>query len=490
MQISLFSTVLLATASVVASSPTPSDGDTALTIYNADFAVVRRGLTLELEAGENEVSVKGVTARLEPDSVLLRDPDGTREFRVLEQNYRSDAVSQELLLSLYEGQTIPFEVRFSDGVRRVQGRIVRSGYAPGGRHTTYSTRTPIIEVDGELRFGLPGVPLFPALADDTVLEPTLHWILEAAEAGPLEAELGYLTGGLSWKADYNLVLPEEGEVADITGWVTMTNESGRTFEDARVKLMAGDVNKISEPRNAGYAGARLRMAVAEPELVTEAALEDFHLYTLGRRTTLRDLETKQVEFVRAAGVQTRRRYVYDGAGIDFRQYRNWSTENFRNQRVLGDPGNTKVAVVREFRNSEANGLGIPLPKGRLRFYRRTADGQLEFTGENTIDHTPKDETIEVVTGNAFDIVGERVQTGYRVDNRSNRLEEAMRITIRNHKQEAVTVEVVELMLRSMTWEITAASHPWTKADFRRVEFHVDVPADGEVQIEFDVLYTW
>src|SRR5215472_3327381 len=215
----------------------------ALTIYNQNFAVVRDSVPLDLKSGVNEVRYTDATAQVDPDSVILRDPTGRHSLQILEQNYRNDPVTQELLLSLFEGKTIDFErIRMKDNTQVseiVPGKIIRSGYVPGG--------TPvqsIVEVNGKLQFSLPGQPLFPDLGDDTVLKPTLNWLLQSDKSGKFEAEVGYITEGFTWESDYNLVSPEKGNLVDLIGWVTLNNNSGKTFRDARIKLMTGDVNRI------------------------------------------------------------------------------------------------------------------------------------------------------------------------------------------------------------------------------------------------------
>ncbi len=471
----------------------------SLTIYNQDFAVVRDWIELSLKKGDNEVAVTDITAKAEPQSVILRDPAGKYAMRILEQNYRADPVSQDLLLSLHEGQ----EIDFITESEMVRGKIIRSGRVP----PRVNVRTfdpfyfedeypppyreeeqPIIEVDGRLRFGLPGEPLFPSLKDDTILKPTFHWLIEAEREGRLNAELCYITGGMSWEADYNLIYPEKGEVMDLIGWVTMKNESGKTFENARIKLMAGDVSKVQRDAQIRYAGGYGGMGGAEPP-VSEKTFDEYHLYTLNRRTTLRNLQTKQVECVRAERVKSVRFYVYNGSGIDLR--RNWPSENVRIRPDYGTKSETKVRVMREFDNSKENSLGIPLPKGRVRFYRRDDDGQLEFTGENTIDHTPRDEKVRVYTGNAFDLVGERRQVDFKIENVRRIADESFEIKLRNHKEkEAVEVRVVEHLYRRRNWEITKASQDYTKTDSQTIEFRVVVDPDEEQVLTYTVHYTW
>ena len=257
---SLSTLVFLGATATLAAFAQPS-----LTIYNQNFAVVRDTMPLDLKSGENDVRYTGATAHVEPDSVILRDPSGNTSLQILEQNYRNDPVSQELLLSLFEGKTIDFQkadrsARSSNEI--IQGKIIRSGYVP---HYSAMNRygyeyqqaqmamvseagQPIIEVDGRMQFGLPGQPIFPDLGDDTILKPTLNWLIQSQNSGKLDAEISYITGGFTWEASYNLVSLEKGDDVDLTGWVTMDNQSGKTFENAKVKLMAGDVNKI-QPQN-------------------------------------------------------------------------------------------------------------------------------------------------------------------------------------------------------------------------------------------------
>lgn len=470
----------------------------ALTIYNANFAVVREHLPLDLHSGVNTVEFTGITAHLEPDSVILRDPTGQHALQVLEQNYRNDPVSQELLLSLYEGKTVEFEIQPG---QIVKGKIIRSGYASPLRYNlngqNYQNTQPLIEVNGQLRFGLPGLPLFPALTGDTILKPSLTWQLNTNTPGAFEGEVSYVTGGLSWESDYNMVVsnaPKGGDMMDLIGWVTMRNLSGKTFENARIKLMAGDVSKL-QPNENGVGGAfkvmaanlEARDAMSPP--VSEKAFDEFHLYTLARPATLHDQETKQVEFVRATQVHSQRVYVYDGVKTEDR-YRYMNAEQVRQDHEYGTQSNPKVWVMQEFKNSEANHLGIPLPKGRLRFYRRDTDGHLEFIGENVIDHTPKDETVRVYTGNAFDVVGERRRTNIRTDFSHLSMDESFEIKVRNHKKEPVTVRVVEHLYRWSTWNIVDKSADFTKKDAQTIEFPVTIAPDGEQTITYTVHYSW
>jgi hypothetical protein len=477
----------------------------ALTIYNQQFAVVRQKLPLDLKLGVNHVQVADISAHLEPDSVILRPLDAGRHLQILEQNYRNDPVSQQLLLSLYEGKTIEFLQTDKDGgTHVVQGKIIRSGYVsrsagiqPNYQQQGAVTQTggdqPVIEVNGKLQFSLPGQPLFPALADDTVLKPTLAWELQTDKPGATTAEFSYVTGGMNWEASYNVVAPPKGNVLELVGWVTLDNQSGKTFRDARIKLMAGDVNKVPPPgqfvMRGGFAAG---MVMGGPQFgppVQEKAFDEYHLYTLEHSTTLHDGETKQVEFVRAAGIQSQSVYVYDGFKFD-QNYRNWTYENIRQQESYGTLSNPKVWVMQEFKNSAVNHLGMPLPKGRVRFYRRDDDGQLEFTGENDIEHTPKDETLRLYTGSAFDLTGERSRTEFRADFNGRWIDESFEMKVRNHKTTPVEVRIVEHLYRWTSWDIVKNSDPFKKMDSQRVEFVVQIPPDGEKTVNYKVHYSW
>ena len=482
---------------------------TQLTVYNDNFAAVKQTRTLTLTRGENEIRITDITAHLEPESVIVRALRQADSVRILEQNYESDPLSQGLLLRKSEGKLLDFEITLPQtGEKRIiQGRILRSGYVP---HTSafqrygnqYAYRQaaygnpqgggePIVEVDGKIQFGLPGKPIFDALDPQAFLKPTLLWRLWSEQAGEREVEFSYLTGGMRWEANYNAIAPETGDSFDIIGWVTLENMSGKDFENANLKLMAGDVARVapemrdriafsSGPRDAGMAGG---------PAVTERSFEEYHLYTLERPTTVLDREVKQVEFVRAAKVPAKRVYVYDGFQPDPR-HQGWNYYNIRNQPDYGTVSNEKVWVMLEFENSQASNLGMPLPKGKVKLYRRDTDGRNEFIGEDDIDHTPKDETVRLYTGNAFDIAGERRQTNFQRDSNDHWVDESFEIKLRNHKEEAVQVRVVEHMYRWIQWEVTASSAEPVKTDARTVEFRPTIPAGGEVTITYKVHYTW
>lgn len=452
--------------------------------------------------------VTDIAAHLEPESVILRDLKKPDAIQILEQNYESDPLSEGLLLRKSEGKVLDFEITVpqTGEKKRVKGKILRSGYVPHrqaysryGPQYAYSQQMyagpqgggqPIVEVDGKVMFGLPGRALFETLDPKAFLKPTLLWRLRTDSAGKHEVEFSYLTGGMRWEANYNAVAPEKGDKFDIIGWVTLENMSGKDFDQARVKLMAGDVARVrpGEMRRDYGEFARRGVEAGRPA-VTERAFEEYHLYTLERPTTVLDREIKQVEFVRAANVPAQRIYVYDGFKLD-QPYSGWDTYTIRQEASYGTVCNKKVWVMLEFQNSQKGGLGMPLPKGKVKVYRRDVDGRNEFIGEDQIDHTPKDETVRLYTGNAFDLVGERRQTSYKLDTSRKWADESFEIKVRNHKKEEVEVRVVEHMYRWLQWELLAKSMDFAKTDVRTIEFRPRVPADGEVTITYTVHYTW
>jgi hypothetical protein len=492
--------VSLIAAPVALGQQAPSS-PVALTIYNQDFAVARTAIDLDLHPGKNEVTSSEVTSRLEPDSVVLRDPSGQHAIHIAEQNYDAAVVTQEWLLQKYEGKTIDFQVLMGNSSQVIQGRIVRAGYQRPFEYDAYGQQAgggavqPLIEVNGKLQFQLPGIPLFPATAD-LQLKPTLRWQIIADKKEHFAAELAYLTGGLDWEATYNIVAPDSsdvtrGEKADVLGWVTIHNQSGVSFPEARIKLMAGDVAKLT-PANRRFFSGQAVMAMAqavqvEPQ-VTQKPFDDFHLYDLNRTVALDDGETKQVQFLDAEGVTIRRGYLYDGSAADLQYNYGGGINEFRDFGL--DTSRTKVNIIEETRNSQQNHLGMPLPAGRVRLYRRDSDGQMEFVGESIIGHTPAEETVKLLSGSAFDIKGSRTQTDFSIDHNRRELTESFAVKITNEKDQPIDVTVVEHMYRGASWEIVSRTIDFTKRDSSTVEFPLHVPAKGELSMAYSVRYSW
>lgn len=459
---------------LIAAASAAYAADPAITIYNNNFAVVRETFEVELKAGDNNVTFSGATAAVDPDSVILRDAAGKAEFKILEQSYRDDPVTELLLLSMFEGKTIEFLHHESQKPDRVVlGKVIRSGYA---RDRDYRL-DPIIEVDGKLQFSLPGEPRFPSLGETNILKPTLNWKLDSLQAAKFNAEVAYLSGGFKWEASYNIIASEKSDMIDLVGWVTMENISGTTFTDARVKLMAGDIEKsptrerMSSRRNYEFAvgaGGGSSRRYGEP-VVSERSFDEFHLYSLALPVTLRDKEVKQVEFTRASGIKSSRLYIVES------------------QVNVVEP--VKVQVWREFRNSEANKLGIALPKGTVRFYAQDEDKQLEFVGDNKIEHTAKDELIRVRAGNSFDLVGERRIVEASRDEANRKAQMTVEVKLRNRKTEAATV-VVRETTEPVDWKLLAQSQPHVRKDARTFEFNVTLAPGEEKTVNYTIELNW
>ena len=510
MQISrLFAAALFSTAVAAAQQPSsPEPPATALTIYNDNFAVARTTLNLDLHAGINAVETNDVTNQLEPDSVVLRDLGQSNtsvrpSFRILEQNFETAAVTQDSLMRKYEGQTIKFVFGNALGVdgkpapgTYVEGKIIRAPKQFQDPNLGYQQTQAIIEVNGQLEFAIPGTPFFPDTTEGLLLKPALRWQIESEHAQKVNAELAYITGGMSWEATYNVVAESGGEAsegaekADFVGWVTIKNLSGAEFPKANIKLMAGDVAKI-EPRQRALGMMVMASAenVAVDNAVTQKPFDDFHLYDLHRSVSLADGEIKQVQFLEADGIRVNRSYIYDGEADNLQNGYYYGQVN-QNQSFGVGNSNPKVLIVEEIANTESNHLGMPLPAGRLRFYRRDADGQVEFVGESVINHTPAEDTVKVTTGSAFDVKGSRRQTDFFIDQNRRIMEENFEIKLTNQKSEAVNVKVLEHLYRGDNWEIEQKSADYDKLDSHTIEFPVNVPAKGSATVTYKVRYTW
>lgn len=461
-------------------------GGPQVTIYNDGFATVKEDRTLTLPAIPSEIRVTDMSRQLEPDSVMLRElspePFGVR---ILEQSFINDPLTEGLLLYQMEGKTLRFEEKREDGtVKEHVGKLIRSGYVPGG-----GSEQPIVEEEGSVRFALPGQPVFEGIDPDAFLKPALVWQIASRKAGECPVEIAYVTAGMSWEATYSLVAPAEGrDEFDFSGWISLKNETGKTFANADVKLIAGDVQKVQPEMGRGggrrmYALAAAPMEEALPE---ERAFDEFHLYTLPRPVLLRNNELKQVEFIRASGVKGSRYYVYNPL-IGFRYYGGVQTDP-----DYGTTAEKKVGVRIEISNSETNKLGVPLPKGRLRLYRTdSVDGRREFTGENQMDHLPKNELLKLDMGSAFDLVGERKRTDFKIDSTAKKMTESFEIKLRNRKEkDAVEIRVVEPLVRCANWKIAVSSLPFAKIDANTIEFRAPVLADGETILTYTVNYWW
>jgi len=470
----VLSTSGLAQAPASPGSTDPQDVATGveLTVYNQNLGLVKEVRTLTLAEGTNEVRFTDVAARIRPTSVQvisLADPEGTV---ILEQNYEYDIVGSQKLLRKYLDREITLTTL--DGATYT-GTLL-SG--EGDIILAMEDGIKVVRLEQVQEF------TFPELPEGLITKPTLVWLLRAREDGEQPFRVTYLTDGINWSADYVATLSEDNGSLALTGWVTLDNRSGTTYRDARLKLVAGDIHRVQEVAMDAYQMERAMATPAPAPEVTERAFFEYHLYEVQRPVTVRDAQTKQIEFVTAPEVGVAKVYVYESVPYTYYRYGG----------IITDPGHgatsdSKVQVRLEFRNDEESGLGIPLPKGTVRVYQEDVGGGAEFVGEDLIDHTPKDEDLSLLLGNAFDLVGERKQVAFR--KLSERLiEETIEVTLRNHKEEDVTIRAMERLFRAQDAEIIRASHDFEMVDASTARFEVPVPMDGETKITYTVRYRW
>ncbi len=465
--LSILAMLVCAAGAAAAQAPSRSTADQRLavtiTVYNQDFGLVREVRNIDLVGGPSTVEYRDVTAQIEPYTLSVRARDG-RPLRVLEQNYRYDLLSPEQLVQKYVGRTITV-YRWNERAGRDEAYEAEVLSANNG---------VVLRIGGEITFGFPGRMAFPEIPENLIAEPTLMWTL-AGEAGRREVEVSYLTRGMSWRTDYVLVLNDDDTAGDITGWVTLNNTSGASFENAQLKLVAGDVQRVQE-RVDEYRRLRAQMAVAEAaDRFVEEGLLEYHLYTLQRPTTMLNNEQKQVTLLEADGIGITRRLVLPG---QWQWYRTQTGQL---------PTRQKVGVFLEFENRSANGLGMPLPRGIVRVYKADRSGAQQFVGEDRIDHTPRDELVRIKVGESFDVVADRRQMEWRALGRCTS-ESRWEIDLRNHKDEAVEVDVMEPVAGD--WTIVESSHDWERIDAMTFRFRVDVAARGETRVGYTVRVRW
>ncbi len=485
----LVALVLLALAPELASpgraAETPT-GATRLTIYSQDFALVAETRRLTLPRGAGTVELPDIPALLDPDSVVLRDPAGGAGFRVLTQSFRAQPINQEEMLRRSEGTTLRFvTTNPATGRSEIVSGLLRR--APGGSPSAGGW-SAVVEIDGAVRFSLPGEPLFDGIPAGARLRPTLEWEVQSDRGGERDLDLTYSTAGLGWDASYTVVLPEKGDRFDLVGRIGLTNRTGRTWRDARVRLLAGDLARAPKvrQRQAMMARADMMMVAAAPEadVATAQAFDEYHLYSLPKLVTVEDGSTTHVMLVRADGVRADRQYVYDSLGLPdyFGQV--------QNDPSFGIQTGGRVTARIEFANRKDSGLGMPLPAGSVRIERLDDEGHRVLVGEPAIGHTPADEIVRLELGAAFDLVGERKQTEFRVEESRRQSEEAFEIRLRNRRTEPVTIQVVERLVRWAAWKVLVSSDPFQKKDARTIEFAVLVPPGGEKVVTYRVRYTW
>jgi hypothetical protein len=451
---------LLGAAPIAGASPVritaAEQRDVMLTVYNGNLGLVKDVREVRLDPGQIETHFMDVAAQIDPTSVLLRSLTDPAGLKILEQNYEYDLLSSEKLMEKHVGRKV---------------RLYQSN-GTFQEATLLSTRGPVYDINGQIHMGHFGSVVLPALPENLVSKPTLAWLLRNTRPAPQRVEASYLTAGISWKSDYVMLINAADSRADLTGWVTINNQSGTTYRNAALKLVAGDINRATsrdDSRRAMELAAKAASpAVADREFKSEGFFE-YHLYTLDGRTTIKESQTKQLTLLSAADFPVDKQFIYYGAASYHRtQY--------------GVPiSNQKVGVYLDIRNTKENRLGVPLPKGKVRVYKADASGSQQLIGEDWIDHTPKDERVRIKMGEAFDLVGERVQKDWKKIG-GNLYEIEWEITLRNHKKEAVTVEVIEPMPGD--WEVLRATHPHEKLQAFTARWKLPVPKEGATTLGY------
>ena len=463
-----------------------------LTVYNQNLSLIREERTLNIPNGLSRVVIPDIPATIDGTSLHFSSLTDPLAVRVLEQNYQYDLVSQSKLLERYIGKDVQF-VRVNEETKKeytVSGRLLTAGFTtqPMSRSNFSFVDGMVAEINGKIEINPAGRLILPDLPEGLILKPQLEWLVENTRPGEHKSEISYLAGQLSWSANYVALLDKGDAKLDLTGWVTLTNNSGTSFRDAGLKLVAGDVNVVQEEFR-GRGGIMMDgMAKAEAQQFKQTDLFEFKLYTLQRRTDISTNETKQIELVTGKDVPSQKSFIYDGLSDQWRYW--FQNPSYRNQETFGQQSNTKVGVFVTFKNDEKSGLGIPLPKGKVRVYKRDDDGKEQFIGEDEIDHTPKDEELRLYLGNAFDIVGERAQVDFKAAPSGRMVEETIRIKVRNHKSEPAEVMIYEHPWRWNQWEITRSSADWKKVDQSTIKFPVKLAKDEEKVVTYTIRYSW
>jgi len=473
----LFATMLLITP-VLADTTAGAPSNVSLTIYNQDFALVKENRAMKLPGGISYLTVPDVAATIDPDSVAFKSITDPNSVVVREQNYRFDVINRNSLLAKSVGKEIVLDRILPNGsIETITGVLLSS--PENGLVIRDDKGRVIIDPQGTIRL--------KELPEGLVSRPTLVWKLETTKFGEHTAEVSYLANQIGWSCNYVAVIDPMDKFIDLTGWVTLTNNSGVNYDNATLNLMAGDVRRIQPIRMKAemYAVGMARDAAAPEPQFSEKSFFEYHLYTLKDKTTVRDKETKQITLTSSARIPAKKLYIYDGRRQWWDQWR-YASE-YRPGASYDVSSNKKVNVLIEVVNSKDNNLGIPLPKGKIKVYKQDSTVNQQFIGEDQIDHTPKDEKIRLYLGDAFDVVGEHTRTGFRSLS-PNMVEETFEITLRNHKDTPVNILAVEHLLGD--WKIVQSTHKYYKKDASTVEIPVEVPANGEVKIDYTARTKW
>lgn len=439
----------------------------AVTIYNGDLALVKDQRKVKLQNGLNELALRDVSAQIRPETALLRSISHAGSFSTLEQNFDFDLLTPEKLLEKYVGKNV-----------LVVKTHPTTGTETSEQATVLSANNGVVlKIGNRIETGIPGRIVYADVPANLRDRPTLVTKLNNKTAAEQTIELSYLTGGLDWKADYVAELSPEEDSLDLSGWVTLTNTSGATYNNAKLQLVAGDVNRVQQYAQPMMKAMRMDAMVAEASApMAEESLLEYHLYTLDRPTTIAENQTKQVALLSASGVPARKELLLRGADYYYSS-------------SYGDLGQKmKVSVFVEFDNKEAAKMGMPLPKGTMRVYKKDSQGNAQFVGEDHIDHTPKNETVRLKLGEAFDVTADKKQTDFRTLPRPSKgnsaFESAYEIVLKNAKKEKVTVTVQEPI--PADWKILSESHTSTKATSNTATWKIDIPAEGKTTLSYRV----
>jgi hypothetical protein len=438
--------------------------DVAVTIYNSNLGLVKDARLIDLKPGIHELKFMDVAAKIDPTTVHIKSLVNGLSLSVLEQNYEYDLLSPQKLLEKFVGQNVQLATINPETKKE---EIVEA--------TLLSTQGGnIFRIGDKISIGHPGRILLSRLPKNLIPQPTLVWMVENKLSKPQKVETSYLTSGIHWKADYVAVLNKSDTMTDLTGWVTIHNQSGATYQNALLKLVAGDINRVQGEMRTDYARPVAAAKEASPQFKEESFFE-YHLYTLDRRTTIKDNQTKQMTLLDAKQAPASKLFIFAGSPQYYYYPANQGTQK------------QKIGVFLELENTKKNNLGMPLPKGTVRVYKGDKDGSLQFVGEDRIDHTPKDEKFKIKIGEAFDVVGEKVQTDYKRLGR-NLFEVAFEVSLRNHKNEDIQVFVEEPIPGD--WEMISKTHPYEKLNAHLIRFQVPVPKDKEEKVKYRIRFKY
>lgn len=434
----------------------------AVTIYNQDLALIRDARKLSLQPGVQTLAFREVSAKIRPQTALLAAPG----LRVLEQNFEYDLLTPQALLQKYVGQQVMLvKTHPTTGEETEQEATVLS-----------SGSGTVLRVGDHIESGIPGRLIFPSVPENLRDRPTLTMLVESKSSDPQPVVLSYLTRGLSWQADYVAELGEDDTTLDLNGWVTLKNESGATYENARLKLVTGDVNRVQERRPQPVMRSVAFSGVGSSESMAEESMFEYHLYTLARPTTIKEKQSKQVALMQADNVQVKKEFILDG-------------QDYYYSNKVGELGKKiKVGVFVELKNSKEAGIGQPLPAGIMRVYKKDSSGSLQFVGEDRIDHTPENETVRLKLGDAFDVTADKKQTDFKKlagFSRYNYIyESAFEMVVKNAKEETVTVQVQEPVPGD--WKIIEESAPHVKENANTAVWQIKVEPKSSTTLTWRV----